>query len=52
MAFSLFTDSDRKKENWVLNRESYDVLTKAISPEKRNRYRTIKEFSDHWNMAL
>lgn len=52
MAFSLFTDSDRKKENWVLNRESYDILTKAISPEKRNRYRTIKEFSDHWNMAL
>lgn len=52
MAFSLFTDSDREKEAWPLSEKSYQVLQKAISPEKYDRYQSIKDFWTAWKAAL
>ncbi len=51
MGFSVFTDSDRSRENWSLSGESYDVLMKAISPDRADRYASIAEFRDAWRRA-
>ncbi len=48
MGFSLFTDSDRERESWVLSDGSYDVLMKAISENRADRYASIAEFWDAW----
>lgn len=52
MGFSLFTDSEHDKETWPLSSASYNVLMKAISPDRNNRYISIAEFSKCWNSAI
>lgn len=52
MGFSLFTDSDRAAENWPLSMESYQVLMKAISPNREERYDSIAEFGRCWYEAV
>lgn len=48
MGFSLFTDSDYDPTIFPLGTRCYDILMKAISPERENRFRTIAEFEIHW----
>ena len=48
MGFSLFTDSDYDPTVFPLGTGCYDILMKAISPERENRFRTIAEFEIHW----
>ncbi|KLU72553.1 MAG: hypothetical protein RHS_1794 [Robinsoniella sp. RHS] len=52
MGFSLFTDSERDKEGWPLSASSYNVLMKAISPDRMDRYISLAEFSECWNEAI
>lgn len=52
MGFSLFTDSERDKEGWPLSASSYNVLMKAISPNRMDRYISLAEFSECWNEAI
>lgn len=52
MGFSLFTDSCREPERWPLTFQGYQVLAKAISPEREKRYGSIQEFDQCWNRAV
>ena len=51
MAFSLFTDSNRRLGCWPLSTESYDVLLRATDPARESRYQSIAEFRRAWNDA-
>lgn len=48
MGFSLFTDSDRSPEVFPLGKCCYDLLMKAIRPEREKRFHTIAEFEENW----
>lgn len=39
-------------ENWTLNKQCYDVVSKAVSLERNNRYKTILDFKLALKMAL
>jgi hypothetical protein len=45
-------EKDRDISKWHMGRDLYDVALKAVSKERTNRYQTIKEFIENWNMAL
>jgi serine/threonine protein kinase, bacterial len=45
-------EKDRDISKWRMGRDLYDVALKAVSQERTNRYQTIKEFIENWNMAL
>jgi len=45
-------EKDRDFSKWRMGRNLYDVALKAVSQERTNRYQTIKEFIENWNMAL
>ena len=51
-AFSIFADHDRSREKWPLSAESYGVIKKAVSDERRLRQRTIKDFIKEWNVCV
>lgn len=38
--------------NWQLNKESYQVAKKAVSPNKRDRYLTFADFFEDWKKAV
>lgn len=52
MGFSLFTDSDRSQEVFPLTAGCFDVLMKAISPDREKRYRSIAEFEENWKREI
>lgn len=52
MGFSLFTDSNKDIARWPLSTSSYNVLIKAINPERKNRYASILEFDKTWNGSV
>lgn len=37
--------------NWQLNKESYQAAIKAVSPDKKERYKTFAEFFKEWKEA-
>ena len=37
---------------WQLNEESYRVASKAVSPNKRERYKTFAEFRTEWELSI
>ena len=39
-------------ENWELSKELYEIVTKAVSYERNNRYESITSFYVSWNAAL
>lgn len=39
-------------ENWELSKELYEVVTKAASSDRNNRYNSITNFFTSWNVAL
>lgn len=39
-------------ENWELSKELYEVVTKAASSDRNNRYSSITNFFASWNLAL
>ncbi|MDE7272604.1 MAG: hypothetical protein K2N95_06010 [Lachnospiraceae bacterium] len=61
--FGHFSDEDIKKRycrnqflpcpypNWQLNKESYQVAVKAVSPDKNERYMTLDAFYAEWKRA-
>ena len=52
MGFSLFTDSDRSPGVFPLGMGCYDLLMKAISPEREKRFHTIAEFEENWKREI
>ena len=50
--FSLFTDSNYERGAFPLNDSCYEVLKKAISPDRADRYRTIHEMEESWKNAV
>lgn len=48
----LKTTGEHDKKRWPLSSASYNVLMKAISPDRNNRYISIAEFSKCWNSAI
>ena len=38
--------------NWQLNKESYQVIIKAVNPNKKERYITFDEFFTNWKKAI
>lgn len=39
-------------ENWELSKDCYDVALKSVSVDRAERYTTINEFYEAWQMAL
>lgn len=37
---------------WQLNEESFHVVSKAVTPDRNQRYTTIREFGDAWEEAV
>ena len=52
MGFSLFTDSDRSQDVFPLTAGCFEVLMKAISPEREKRYRSVAEFEENWKREI
>lgn len=62
--FGNYTDAEMKQiyeknsflpcpiESWELGRECYEVVLKAVSKDKSERYTSIRDFHMAWNMAL
>ena len=50
-AFMLLSDYDRSSEKWPLNPETYAVIKKAVSDEKRDRQQSIAQLIAEWNTA-
>ncbi|MBR4224657.1 MAG: serine/threonine protein kinase [Oscillospiraceae bacterium] len=49
MGFSLFTDSDEDESVFPLDKAHYDVLKKASSADRADRYPSIEAFEAAWN---
>lgn len=52
MGFSIFTDSNLNFEHWPLSAAAFQILEKATSPNRSERYTSITEFKEHWIKAL
>ncbi len=52
MGFSLFTDSEYDLEQWPYSNETYQVLKKAASEKRADRYQTLNDFKAHWKDAV
>jgi len=52
MAFALFADCQRTREQWSLNDAAFGVAKKAISDERSQRYHSIDEFIWQWQAAV
>jgi serine/threonine-protein kinase len=37
-------------EQWELSEEAYEVLRKAVAPKPEERYQTVKEFQERWEL--
>jgi serine/threonine-protein kinase len=47
-AFSLFSDSDRSSEKWPLDTRLYDVVKQAVSNDRGQRQRSIRQLIEEW----
>ena len=45
-------EKDRGFSKWRMGKNLYDVALKAVNNERINRYQTINEFIENWNIAL
>lgn len=52
MAFSLYTDSNRSREVWPLSEEKFNVLQKAISESRDERFSSIIDFCKAWYSSI
>ncbi|MCL2188018.1 MAG: hypothetical protein FWC16_03085 [Defluviitaleaceae bacterium] len=50
-AFALFAYGERSQEKWLLNKELYEIATKAVSKERENRHPSILQFLAEWRAA-
>jgi serine/threonine-protein kinase len=50
-AFALFSGSDRSSEKWPLDTRLYDVVKRAVSDERGQRQRSIRQLIDEWRAA-
>lgn len=50
-AFSLFARGDRSPDAWPLNKKTYGAVKKAVSEERDDRQRSIRQLIDEWNAA-
>ena len=50
--FSIFTDSCYDPAVFPLGNGCYDILMKAISPEREKRFGSIAEFEAHWQNEI
>ena len=48
MGFALFGNYERTREAWQLSDESFEVVKKAVSDNRKDRYRSIKELAEAW----
>lgn len=46
MAFALFGNYQRSRENWQLSSKAFDAASKAASSTRHERYPSIKEFAE------
>lgn len=37
-------------EQWELDEKAYEVLLKAVAPKPEERYQTVKEFQEKWEL--
>lgn len=51
MAFALFGNYKRDLGNWKLNKNLFNVVSKAISDDRNMRQQSIEEFIDDWNKS-
>ena len=51
-AFFLLANSGRSPEKWPLNMQSYDVIRKAVSEERRKRQQSIEQLIVEWKAAI
>ena len=50
-AFALFGRYERNPEKWSLSKALYEVATKAVSGNRRERQQSIKQFIGEWETA-
>jgi serine/threonine-protein kinase len=50
-AFALFSDSDRSPGKWPLDTRLYDVVKRAVSDERGQRQRSIRQLIEEWKAA-
>jgi aminoglycoside phosphotransferase (APT) family kinase protein len=48
-AFALFSDYHRSLEKWQLSEELYKVALKAVSDQRDQRQKSIRQFIEEWN---
>ena len=51
-AFALFGRYERSFEKWALSKALYDVAAKAVSADRGERQKSIKQFIEEWETAL
>ena len=52
MAFALFGNYERTREAWQLSEKSFEVVKKAVSDNREDRYRSIKELAEAWKRTI
>lgn len=53
IAFGLLGgEMDHSFSKWEADKKLYEVVIKAVEKERDNRYSTVKEFYEAWNIAL
>ena len=50
-AFALFGGYDRTREKWQLSGELFNIASKAVSVERKERQQTIHQFTEEWKNA-
>ena len=51
-AFALFGRYERDFNKWSLSRALYNVAMKAVSDDRGERQRSIKQFIEEWEAAI
>ena len=51
-AFALFGRYERDFEKWSLSKALYEVALRAVSADRGERQRSIKQFIKEWETAL
>lgn len=52
IAFALFGNYNRIREEWQLSNEAFDVAIKAVNDDRNERYKSIKELKEIWNLIV
>lgn len=51
-AFALFSNYNREEAAWPLSRETYRVVSRAVSDNRAERQQSISQFRRAWELAL